>query len=144
MFTWSFLLVILMCIYLPNLANDKKKKMVSTIVDLMIIFGSNNFLLVSSLGSLWHFSPNCLSVSLWQHPTTIHSFPIVFFNKTCKSKLGDLDRQCKRKDHGQAMFSNGNPRKCVTVNSLIVFTDVFKCLKHVWHLALVQSLPLLL
>ena len=45
-------------------------------------------------------------MSQLQHPTTIHSFPIVFFNKTCESKLGDLDGQCKRKEDGQAIFSN--------------------------------------
>ena len=44
----------------------------------------------------------------------MQSFSVVFFNKTCESKLCNLDQLytptvVKRKDDGQAMFSKGKP-----------------------------------
>jgi len=58
----------------------------------------------------WKFSPNFLSVSLLQHPTTIH-FPSYLFN---------LDDSVSETMTARLLVTE-TLRKCVTVNSPIVF-----------------------
>ena len=124
MFTWSFLLVLLLY-------------QIRTICITWQMIKR-----VSSLGSLWNFSPYCLSMSLLQHTTTMHSFPIIFFSiKHAKVSWEiSIDSVSVRMTAMQFIVTE-TPGKCVTVNSPIVFTGAFKCRKHVSHLALVQSLP---